>query len=115
MNRTPVNSTRVLSIGWADGIMEVEFKGGSIYQYHPVDESTYSDLVSSASVGSDIQLIIRTEGIICNKISPIDPKQNEAAKAPTKEAKPLPFGPPKSFYEPPTDNKKRNPFTDEIA
>lgn len=35
MNRTPVISSQIAAIGWdeATKTMEVEFKGGSVYQY----------------------------------------------------------------------------------
>ncbi len=55
MNRLPVNSTRVKSIGWKNNILEVEFtKGGAIYQYYNVQYDEYIALLQSDSIGKSI-------------------------------------------------------------
>lgn len=79
MNRKHVHSSRVISIGWQKnrpeinqpdtnhGILEVEFKGGSVYHYSPVPESTYNNLLESYQIGVDMQAIIKDAGIVCTK------------------------------------------------
>lgn len=58
MNRRPVNSSRVASVGWEDGLMEVEFRSGEIYHYHEVPESTFQTLVGASSVGKHLEQVI---------------------------------------------------------
>lgn len=53
MNRTPVISSNVASIGYDTNTMmlEVEFTNGSVYQYFDVPETEYEALISASSVG----------------------------------------------------------------
>ncbi len=53
MNRTPVSSSNVASVGYDQNTMtlEVEFMKGSVYQYFDVPESEYSNLIGAESVG----------------------------------------------------------------
>ena len=54
MNRTPVTSSHVASVGYDPKTMtlEVEFKNGSIYHYFDVPEAVYRGLLSASSVGT---------------------------------------------------------------
>lgn len=73
MERQHVHSSRVVSIGWETvtdnltGTLEVEFKGGSVYQYCPVSQQTYNKLIDSYQVGVDLQAIINDKGVVCTK------------------------------------------------
>ena len=53
MNRTPVKSSHIVSIGH-DGRdeLEVEFKGGKLYRYHGVPAALYHEVLGAESVGS---------------------------------------------------------------
>ena len=51
MNRAPVNSSNVASIGFEAGVLEVEFTSGRVYQYFGVPASVYNILMLSPSVG----------------------------------------------------------------
>ena len=53
MNRTPVSSSNVGSVGYEAGSMtlEVEYLSGSVYQYFDVPEYEYDGLMSAESVG----------------------------------------------------------------
>lgn len=53
MNRTPVISSHVASVGYDPSTMtlEVEFLSGRVYQYFDVPESLYQGLMSASSVG----------------------------------------------------------------
>ena len=53
MNRTPVNSSTVASVGYDPNTLtlEVEFKEGSVYQYFDVPETVYHELMRASSVG----------------------------------------------------------------
>lgn len=64
MIRKPVSSSRMRSVGWEDGIMEVEFKNGSIYHYYNVSESDYLTFINSPSLGSALNKFTNYERII---------------------------------------------------
>jgi hypothetical protein len=61
MNRTPVTSSNVASVGYDLNTMtlEVEFRNGSVYQYFDVSESVYQDLMSASSVGTYLNQTIK--------------------------------------------------------
>ena len=54
VNRTPVRSSNIRSIGYEPDAMtlEVEFHSGGIYQYSSVPESIYQGIMRAASKGS---------------------------------------------------------------
>jgi KTSC domain len=54
MNRTPVTSSNVASVGYDPNSMtlEVEFTNGSVYQYFDVPEVVHQDLMTAASIGT---------------------------------------------------------------
>lgn len=64
MNRRPVRSSRVSSIGFepgedgASGTLEVEFRNGNIYSYAEVPQSEYQALVGASSVGRALEQTI---------------------------------------------------------
>ena len=47
MQRQPVESEAVNSIGHQETVLEVEFSDGRVYRYFPVPESTYRDLMNA--------------------------------------------------------------------
>jgi hypothetical protein len=51
MKRRPVSSSNILSIGWDDNLMEVEFKSGHLYAYHEVPEGVYQAALGADSIG----------------------------------------------------------------
>lgn len=51
MEHIAVNSSNVLSIGHEGITLQVTFKSGDTYQYHPVDKDDYNKLLNAASVG----------------------------------------------------------------
>jgi len=62
MNRTPVISSHVASIGYDPNTMtlEVEFRDGSVYQYFDVPETEHQYLMSASSVGTYLSQNIKT-------------------------------------------------------
>jgi len=54
MERSPVNSSNIESVGYdSDSLtLEVEFKGGSVYQYYDVPSHVYENFISAESLGS---------------------------------------------------------------
>lgn len=61
MNRIPVSSSNVKSVGYdeEESKLEVEFNNGSIYQYSNVPINKYSDLMNSSSHGKYFHRFIR--------------------------------------------------------
>lgn len=53
MNRTPVDSSALVSVGYDRDnlLLETELMGGAVYQYFDVPESVYLELMSAASLG----------------------------------------------------------------
>jgi hypothetical protein len=61
MNRTPVQSSNVASVGYDPDTLtlEVEFTNGMVYQYFDVPEVEYHNLISADSVGRYLSHNIR--------------------------------------------------------
>jgi hypothetical protein len=61
MQRTPVSSSNIRSIGYdsAVAILEVEFDSGDVYQYFNVPAHVYSSLMSAVSHGQFLNDNIR--------------------------------------------------------
>ena len=57
MDRRTVFSSNIRSIGFdaRDGVLEIEFCTGGIYQYSPVPESVYDELMQAPSVAKYYQ------------------------------------------------------------
>jgi hypothetical protein len=53
MQRTPVSSSNIASIGYDKNTntLEVEFNSGDIYQYYSVPEEVYNGLMNASSHG----------------------------------------------------------------
>ena len=51
MNRIPVTSTNIASIGWENDVLEVEFTSGGVYQYQGVPKDVYDGFMAAASKG----------------------------------------------------------------
>jgi KTSC domain-containing protein len=51
VNRQQVRSSNVVSVGFDGTTLEVEFKGGKVYQYKGVPQTLYDELISAPSIG----------------------------------------------------------------
>ena len=53
MERTPVDSSNIASIGYDEdtNTLEIEFHNGGVYQYFDVPFQVYDDLMEAASKG----------------------------------------------------------------
>lgn len=60
MFRQPVSSSRVLSVGWENNTLQVEFKNGAVYNYYNVSKSEYINFMNSSSLGHSISVIDKT-------------------------------------------------------
>lgn len=63
MDRDFVDSSNIESIGYDENslTLEVEFKGGSVYEYSGVPEHIYIELKEASSVGSYFNQNIRND------------------------------------------------------
>lgn len=54
MERIAVESSHIQLIGYepAEAILEIEFKGGAVYQYYDVPQYEYDNLMSAESKGT---------------------------------------------------------------
>lgn len=61
MERVSVSSSNVWSIGYDpdSSILEVEFKGGAVYQYYNVPQSEYDALMAAGSKGSYLSTYVK--------------------------------------------------------
>ncbi|WP_435065792.1 KTSC domain-containing protein [Halobaculum sp. EA56] len=53
MNRTPVSSSNLKSVGYdqSSNTLEIEFHGGRVYQYYNVPKRVYQGLMAASSHG----------------------------------------------------------------
>lgn len=61
MDRTPVSSSNLASVGYepTSMVLEIEFVGGRIYQYFDVPDSEFQQLMQAASHGTYFNANIR--------------------------------------------------------
>ncbi|HEX8744586.1 MAG TPA: KTSC domain-containing protein [Thermoleophilaceae bacterium] len=51
MDRVPVESDALSSVGYEDETLEIEFSSGTVYQYYDVPEDVYEELMRATSHG----------------------------------------------------------------
>ena len=59
MRRRPVVSEALSSVGWEDGVLEIEFTSGELYRYLRVPELVFRQLLRAPSKGTFFQERIR--------------------------------------------------------
>lgn len=69
MEREPVNSSNLASVGYNPGseTLEVEFRNGNIYEYYNVPQFMHERLMQAGSVGTFFNAEIRSN-YACSKI-----------------------------------------------
>jgi hypothetical protein len=72
MQRIPVSSSNITSIGYAEDskILEIEFHNGGVYQYFNVPKSVYEELMSADSHGKYLNATIKPTYKYC-KVLPV--------------------------------------------
>ena len=68
IKRNSVQSSSIASVGYAEGILEVEFLNGSVYRYHNVPMETYVGLMNDDSHGSYLNSNVKIQGYRYEKI-----------------------------------------------
>lgn len=64
-----VESSQIKEIGYKDGVMLVEFHGGSRYLYTTIDDDTFKAVLTADSVGSEFNKRVKShKEIICVKV-----------------------------------------------
>lgn len=61
IERQPVSSSNIASVGHEGDTLEIEFKNGGIYQYHGVPSDVFDKLVSSKSIGGFLHTSIKSK------------------------------------------------------
>jgi hypothetical protein len=61
MDMTPVISSNLAAVGWADDTLRVQFLNGRTYEYEGVSEGTYHALMNSGSVGGYFMAVIKNQ------------------------------------------------------
>ena len=59
MQREPVNSSNISSIGWENGTLEIEFNKDIVYQYYGVPEEVFENMFKSESIGKYVAQFIK--------------------------------------------------------
>ena len=70
MNRTPVKSSFIESIGYESDILEVAYKDGGLYKYTGVPPDLHKSVVGAESIGKAIKEQIIGGGFEVEKIEP---------------------------------------------
>lgn len=70
MNRTPVTSSNIVAIGHDKATMtlEIEFHNGKVWQYQPVTEHAYLEMLKSDSITKFFNKNIKDNTNITGKI-----------------------------------------------
>jgi len=72
MERKQIESSRVKSVGHQGHALEIEFNNGRIYQYSPVTQEAYLNMLRSESIGKWVQKnIINNANLDC-ELQPIE-------------------------------------------
>lgn len=67
MNRTPVKSSYIDSIGYEDGIIEITYRSGKVYRYIGVPADEYESVMGAESIGKAFKEHILKGGFTVEK------------------------------------------------
>ena len=70
MDRLPVKSSHIASIGHEGTTLEVEYASGVVYRYTGVDADQFAGILSGESVGRGLRQAIHQEGVVGSKVVP---------------------------------------------
>lgn len=70
MNRTPVVSSNISSVGYdpQTSTLEIEFLNRAVYRYHNVPQSEYHGLMRAPSLGHYFDVNIKKGGYRCVRV-----------------------------------------------
>ena len=70
MDRMPVKSGHIESVGYENGVMEVAFKGGLVWQYKGITPEAHAEIMDSDSIGGAINARVRDESVVGMRLEP---------------------------------------------
>ncbi len=70
MIRTPVTSSAVLSLGYEDGVLEVEYHNSGVYRMTGISQAQYDALLGATS----ISLALNVLRAICRAVTKVEPE-----------------------------------------
>lgn len=65
MNRSPVASSSIKSVGYDNGVLEVEYARGKVYRYEGITPELHAQLMAAPSIGAFVQSQIKTQCTSC--------------------------------------------------
>ena len=70
MDRIPVGSTNLISVGYDDAtsMLEAEFHKSGVYQYYGVPREIFDQLMAAPSKGSYFNAVIKKGGYACARV-----------------------------------------------
>ena len=68
MNRSPVQSSHIKSIGHEGTVLEIEYANGDIYRFDNVSDDSFSGIESAKSVGKAVNFVIKQDGVTGEKV-----------------------------------------------
>ena len=71
MNRAPVSSSNLASVGYdaPQQILEIGFRDGSVYQYFGVPQGVYAGLMAAGSHGQYLDALVKKAGYRYQQVS----------------------------------------------
>jgi hypothetical protein len=70
MDRVPINSSHITSIGYEDNTLEVVYSSGVTYRYSGISEHVYNRIISGESVGIALRAAIHKPGVVGTRSNP---------------------------------------------
>lgn len=65
MTRTPVSSSSIKSVGYDNGVLEVEYTRGKVYRYGGITPELHAQLMAAPSIGAFVQYQIKPNCTSC--------------------------------------------------
>ncbi len=78
MERTPVESSLLKSVGFEDGVLEAELQTGQVYRYSGVERTTFDALLAAPSVGAFFNAHVKKSCTSCTRVVADEPDGIEA-------------------------------------
>lgn len=69
MERDYVDSSNLAEVGYENGILEVVFKDGSVYQYNGVPQQVHEGLMAASSHGKYLDQFVKKAGYHYQRIT----------------------------------------------
>lgn len=64
MERIPITSSHIKSVGHENDVMEVEYASGKVYRYTNVGDDKFLEIIGSESPGRSLRQAIHSDGVV---------------------------------------------------